>query len=134
MEEVKNVALGQCPFQKLPSHVVKFLNLSMPGFFCLFTATSTAMLSRYPPDWTPGRNVPGLLRFPKQAELKRSRCISGGKKQQCLGLSSPSAPDYASLLLLMTSPWEGGSWRQVLLLIPLCPPDLNTGLAHRRPQ
>lgn len=58
-KEVKNVALNQCPFQKLPSHVVKFLNLSVPGFFCPFTATATATAtsvpSRYPPNWAPGK-------------------------------------------------------------------------------
>lgn len=108
-EEARDVALGQCPVERLPNHTVKFLNLSVPRFFCLLTSTFTSMPSRYPPNWTLGRNVPGLLGFPEQAELKRSRCISGGEKQQFSGTQrSPSAPTCASLLLLMASPWEGG--------------------------
>lgn len=52
-----------------------FLNLSVSGFPFLFTSTSMTRPSKCPPNWTPGRSVPGLLGFLKPVEHDKTGCI-----------------------------------------------------------
>lgn len=62
----------------------------------------------------------------KQAELKGAGALVVVRAAVLWGSASPSAPDYASPLLLMASPWEG-----VLEAGPASAPSLSSRSQHR---